>query len=284
MRIASVMLDYDGTIAPLGVLRGESRVFRSVERELRRISGRTPVCIVTAKDYDFVHPRSRFAAGWGCVSGLDVRLADGRTTTRKKLRSLDPALRLAESSALSGTYIELKRGPSGELLGVGFDWSEVPEVKELLTSKLRSLAKSGMILSWDGHSTYADAYSAVPDKGQATILLKNLLGVKGAVMFIGDSAADNSAFQRAEVSVGVTHGQSMDDLGCEYIVEQARLAEFLRSLSDRGMDFMPSMPWVRRKEGLRSRESGGHHVPDEPHQGAGAGRPADGKGTQASGS
>ncbi len=277
------MVDYDGTVAPLGVPRDESRIFKSVEGQLRKISEKIPVCVVTAKAFDFVYPRSRFAAGWACVSGLDVRLADGRRVTRKKLASLEPALRLANSSSVLGTYTELKRGPSGELLAVAIDWSGVPELGASIVRKLKSFSGSGFVVSHYRGSTFADFYGAPPDKGTATKLLKSLLSVKGVVMFIGDSPLDNTAFQRAGISVGVTHGQPADALRCNYLVEQPRLAEFLRSLSDRGMDFSPSIPSVRRKEGMKSSESGGNHVPDQPHEGPGAGGPTDGEGVQAPG-
>jgi hypothetical protein len=243
------MADYDGTIAPLGVMREESRIFGDVEAQLRRISRRIPVCIVTAKDFAFIYPRSSFAAGWACVSGLDIRLADGRQVTQRGLTDLGLALRLAESCELQGSYTELKRGPSGELLAVAIDWGGVPEIGHSIVRRLRPVAQAGHMVVYDPGSTYADVYAAPPDKGRAARLLKGLLRVEGRVMFVGDSVLDNSAFQAAEISLGVLHGQQIRGLRCEYVVEQTRLGEFLRSLSDHGMDFEPSLLGVRRKKG-----------------------------------
>ncbi len=275
-RVGSLLVDYDGTIAPLGIPRTESRIFRGVEAELKAISKSTPVCIVTAKDFGFVQPRSRFAAGWACVSGLDVRLADGRSFAERRLRRLDGALRLAETTEKKGTYTELKRGPSGELLAVALDWTGVSDVGPYVLRGLKPIASEGLFVSHERGTTYADIYAAPPDKGRACRLLVKLLEVESCVMFIGDSALDNSAFRAVDIPIGVAHGQPMDELRCEFVVEQARLAEFLRSLSDRGMEFTPTLPAVRRKGELRAHEGGDNHVPDEPDEGAGTRRPAHG--------
>lgn len=249
MKVDLLLVDYDGTVAPLGVPRDESRIFRSVEKVLREISLKIPVCIVTAKDFDFVEPRSGFAAAWACVSGLDVRLADGRRFTRKKVRSLQDEVELAKWSEGMGSFTELKHGPSGELLGVGIDWSGAPEAGMHILRKIKPLIKAGSPVVYDRQSTFADFYAAPPDKGRATKLLKKVLGKRSGAMFIGDSANDNGAFQEAEMAIGIAHGQPMSQLRCGYVVEQKMLAGFLGSLQDRGMDFTPSLPAVRAKGG-----------------------------------
>jgi hypothetical protein len=247
LKVEGFFSDYDGTIAPLGVPRDVSRIFKGVEVQLRESVRQVPVCIITSKDFDFIYPRSGFAAGWACVSGLDVRLADGRRWTEKNLVDLSKVLRFAKTKESEGASIELKRGPEGELLGVAVDWTEVPETSELMVDSLRTTSREGVTVVYDGASTFADFYAAPPDKGRALKELKRLLDVKGNTMFIGDSPADNSAFQEANIAVGVSHGQALDDLRCGFVVEQARLEEFLRSLCDSGMEFTPSLAGLRPK-------------------------------------
>lgn len=147
MKLGALMVDYDGTIAPLGVRRSESRVFKSVEAELRKIAKLVPVCIVTAKDFEFVHPRSQFASGWACVSGLDVRLPDGRRFPPRRLAGLDGALRIASSFEKQGSYTEFKHGQSGELLAVAIDWTKAPQLGPAILRRLKSLSDSGPIVS-----------------------------------------------------------------------------------------------------------------------------------------
>ncbi|HEV2226435.1 MAG TPA: hypothetical protein VGR56_06485 [Nitrososphaerales archaeon] len=249
MKVDALFSDYDGTIAPLGVPRDDSEILGGVEVQLRRICRQVPVCIITSKDFDFVGPRTSFAAGWACVSGLDVRLADGRRFGRGNLIELSGPLELAKSMEKEGAQTEFKRGPAGELLGLTIDWTVAPELGKSMVGNLMKMSDEGFIASYDRASTFADFYAAPPDKGRALNELKRLLGVRGNTMFIGDAPADNDAFQRADVGVGVSHGQSIDGLGCGFIVEQTKLDGFLRSLSDHGMEFSPSLPGVRRKEG-----------------------------------
>ena len=247
MMINALMVDYDGTIAPLGVPRSESRVLARVESQLRRISILAPVCVVTAKDYGFVHGRTSFASGWACIGGLDVRTRNGGVA-RSRPRSMGKALGLARTVEARGVHLEMKRGPRGVILGISIDWSGNPEIAPMLLGKLATLRRTGFSVVHEMNSTYADVYATPPNKGEATKLLKSLLKIRGNVMFIGDSAMDNTAFQEASVSVGVTHGQPVEALRCKYIVDQSRLAEFLQSLADRGMDFSPRIPWIRRRE------------------------------------
>jgi trehalose-6-phosphatase len=242
LKVGAFFADYDGTIAPLGVPRDESRILEGVEAQLRKFSRQIPVCIITSKDFDFTYPRSGFAAGWACVSGLDVRLSDGRSWTEKNLRDLSKVLRLAETKESEGASIELKRGPGGELLGVAIDWTEVPETSRSMVESLGRISGEGVTVVHDSASTFADFYAARPDKGRALKELKRLLGVEGNTMFIGDAPADNSAFQEADIAVGVSHGQALGELRCGFVIEQARLEEFLRSMSDGGMEFTPSLP------------------------------------------
>ncbi|MDA4120065.1 MAG: HAD hydrolase family protein, partial [Thaumarchaeota archaeon] len=154
----------------------------------------------------------------------------------------------AKSMEREGALTELKRGPAGELLGLAIDWTEVPELGKTVVESLRKMSDEGVSITYDEASTFADIFAATPDKGMALKQLKRLLGVKGNVMFIGDAPADNGAFQEAEVALAVSHGQALDELRCGFVVEQARLEEFLRSLSDGRMEFTPSVPGVTQME------------------------------------
>ena len=247
MKVRALFVDYDGTIAPIGVPRSESRVIRGVERELRRIATQVPVCVVTAKDYDFVRPRCEFASGWACSSGLDIRLADGKTMAPGPLKGLELALGRARAWERRGTITEVKRGPKGEVFGISIDWGSAPELGKAVVDELGRLRSGEGYVAYDGSSTFADVYAAPPDKGKAVRILKKALEVRLGVMFIGDSSLDNGAFRVAEMAIGVAHGQPMSELRCDHIVDQSWLAGFLRSLQGRGMEFTPSLPWVRRK-------------------------------------
>lgn len=248
MRVRAMFVDYDGTIAPLGVPRDQSMVIKGVARELWKISLEVPVCVVTAKDFDFVRPRTEFAVGWACAAGLDIRMADGRVAEARRLRDLRRAMCAARACERLGTYTELKRGPTGDLLAVAIDWSRHPELKASVLARIGTLVKSGEHVAYDGRSAFADVYAAPPDKGKAVRKLKRLLAVKSGVMFIGDSRVDNPAFQEAEIALGVARGQPISELRCDYVVRQSMLSMLLRSLHDRRMDFTPTLPGVEEGE------------------------------------
>ena len=78
MKVGAVFCDYDGTLARMDISRELSRVPDELVGTLTRIAAHVPVAVVTMKDFDFIQTRVPFAAGWPCVGGLEVRLADGR--------------------------------------------------------------------------------------------------------------------------------------------------------------------------------------------------------------
>jgi len=249
MKVGGLFTDYDGTLAPLGVKRIDSRVSSGLESELRKIAARVPFGVITAKSFEFIYPRIPFASAWGCVGGLDLRLADGRVVKEKGLRDMKSALALSDKLRDLGADVEPKRGEGGEILGLGIDWREKPLLQSAIAIELDLLVKEGLHVEFDRYSPFADIYPVAPSKGRALRILHKMLSIKDAIIFIGDSPFDNSAFQAATLSMGVAHGQPMEPLECGFVIEQQDLEVFLRSLSDRGMDFVPTIRGVSKKQG-----------------------------------
>jgi hydroxymethylpyrimidine pyrophosphatase-like HAD family hydrolase len=63
MQISAIVSDYDGTLCPTGAVRNqdENLIPANVEETLWNISGKIPICIVSSKDFAFLHNRARFA-------------------------------------------------------------------------------------------------------------------------------------------------------------------------------------------------------------------------------
>jgi hypothetical protein len=65
MRIDAILSDYDGTLCPTSSLRSQdnsntsSRIRERLETMLWNISEKIDVCIVSSKDFGFLHPRPR---------------------------------------------------------------------------------------------------------------------------------------------------------------------------------------------------------------------------------
>jgi hypothetical protein len=60
-------------------------------------------------------------------------------------------------------------------------------------------------------------------------------------MYWGDSEVDNSAFQLAEISVGIKHRRIMPPLQCKYRLEFLDLERFLSNLLGADFDFQEDM-------------------------------------------
>ena len=67
------------------------------------------------------------------------------------------------------------------------------------------------------------------------------MGVTGSVIYLGDSEADNPAFQLADISIGVKHRRTVPELLCKYILEFFELDSFLSNLIDADFDFRDGM-------------------------------------------
>ncbi|HVC27012.1 MAG TPA: hypothetical protein VND40_02510 [Nitrososphaerales archaeon] len=205
------------------------------------LSSRIPVAVITAKDITFVRARTAFAKGWACAMGAEVMLADGTGYTAEPAQVLESPFQMVEKLVPHGATVEKKRASDGRVLGFSIDWSDGPPVSRskvaLLVSALRG---RGLHVKYDGEERFVDAFCVETDKGAALISLKRMLGVEGAVMYLGDSLADNDAFDVAEIAVGVSHGQRTESLRCRYLVDYVRVSELLGRLLDRDLEFARS--------------------------------------------
>jgi hydroxymethylpyrimidine pyrophosphatase-like HAD family hydrolase len=72
-KIEAIFSDYDGTLSPTSSARNvSSAVPRDLESVLWKISQIIPICIITSKDYHFLHPRTGFAWVVSCMMGIET--------------------------------------------------------------------------------------------------------------------------------------------------------------------------------------------------------------------
>jgi len=242
--VGAIFTDYDGTIASARAARPASKVPLRLARVLERLAARLPLAIITSKDYAFVYPRTRFAHAWACLAGLEIVLKDGRREIAGQIS--DKAAALRELAPLAHRFeIEVKR--IGDVVaGICIDWSRSAapsgEERRLLASLLR---RHGMYVIRSREARYMDAYALRPDKGRALERLKQLMGIRGAVLYMGDSELDNEAFERADISVGVCHGQGAS-LKADLLVRYGDLHLFLGELMRRQFLIDGALRYVRR--------------------------------------
>jgi HAD superfamily hydrolase (TIGR01484 family) len=75
--VNAILSDYDGTLCPTTSVRGDSSYNvgmtpHELEQILFCISKHLPVCIISSKDFEFLHNRARFANILSCVLGLET--------------------------------------------------------------------------------------------------------------------------------------------------------------------------------------------------------------------
>jgi trehalose-6-phosphatase len=76
-QIDAILSDYDGTLCPTTSVRGGNSydagtIPKGLEQILFRISDHIQVCIVSSKDFEFLHNRARFTSILSCVLGLET--------------------------------------------------------------------------------------------------------------------------------------------------------------------------------------------------------------------
>lgn len=257
MKIGAIFSDYDGTLCPLKVPRESAFISRKLQGLLCEISRKIPIAIITTKDLTFIKDRVPFTRGVAAIAGLELEI-DGKSAIDPRvqdgLRIVDRAYRevVAQVATMGDRmFVERKTVGKGDLAAfcvdwrMARDWRKARRKVEPLLARCRQL---GLYVVDAGLSPFADIYVARVDKGSAFLKLKSQLGVQGATMYLGDSEFDNSAFQLADVSIGIRHRGLVPRLLSKYSVEFESLERHLRSLLAVNFNFTPSM--LKRQKAL----------------------------------
>jgi hydroxymethylpyrimidine pyrophosphatase-like HAD family hydrolase len=73
MQIDAILSDYDGTLCPTGSISSkEHSIPQEIENVLWDISEVIPVCIISSKDFEFLHNKTRFANIVSCIMGIET--------------------------------------------------------------------------------------------------------------------------------------------------------------------------------------------------------------------
>jgi len=250
LRLEAIFSDYDGTLCPLELRREEAFIAPRLQRVLTKASKRIPIGIVTTKDLSFINDRVPFAHGIAASCGLQIKVGD-RIITDERIKEPNKKMEKVYQQALSrilqirdNISVERKETEDGNLLAFCIDWRltrDWPEAQRKTVPILAFCKEQGMYVVESNISPFANIYPMQVNKGEALANLRKEMGATGTVMYMGDSEADNPAFQLAEVSVGVKHQRVMPALACKYRLEFFALDSFLSSLIDADFDFQERM-------------------------------------------
>jgi HAD superfamily hydrolase (TIGR01484 family) len=246
MKVEALFSDYDGTLCPLELRREEAYVTPRLRRLLTKISKRIQLGIITTKDLAFIKDRVPFAQGIAATCGLEMQVGDRIIVderVREPNRNVENAYRQALVRVLQlrdNIMIERKENEDGDLIAFCIDWRltrDWPEAKKKATPLLESCKENGLYVVESDISPFANIFPFAVDKGTAFSRLWAEMHVTGPVIYLGDSEVDNSAFERADISIGIKHRRIMPPLQCKYRLEFLQLENFLSNLIDADFDF-----------------------------------------------
>jgi hypothetical protein len=203
---------------------------------LYQISRRIPVAVITTKDLAFVVKRTPFAHAWVGLGGLEIKIGDVVTRAsclRKMTTHLTTALKYAKGFSGNDLIIEEKRDSEGATVAFSVDWRRAENRcrAEERALKIISYCETLPIVSikYEGQPFF-DVFPCPVNKGKALLKLKQKLGLRNGILYMGDSSVDNAAFEAADIAVGVIHEETPDNLVCEYYVKFEDVTTFLQGL------------------------------------------------------
>jgi len=250
VKISAIFSDYDGTLSQLESRREDAVLSPILRRLLTKVSKHITLGIVTTKDLSFIRERVPFAHGVSASCGLEMQVGEKIFLDERVQQPHQQLERTYQEvlkkilQARDNLVIERKESEDEHLIAFCIDWRMArnwDEAKRLAAPLLALCREQGLCVLESDLSPFANVFPVKVDKGEAFKKLKDALGVQGAVMYLGDSEADDPAFQLAEVSIGVKHRRVMPKLQCKYRTEFFGLENLLTELIDSDFDFQENM-------------------------------------------
>lgn len=250
VKVEAIFSDYDGTLCPLELRREDAFISPRLRRLLTKASKQVQIGIITTKDLSFIEERVPFAHGIAATCGLELQVGD-KIITDARVREPNEKFEKVYRECLKrilqirdNVSVERKEKDDGELIGFCFDWRlarDWPEAQRKTTPLLTFCREQGMHIVESSISPFANVFPIEVSKGEAFAKLRTEMNVKGPIMYLGDSEADNPAFQLADISVGIKHRRSAPELLCKYWIEFLELEGFLSDLIEANFEFKEEM-------------------------------------------
>jgi len=250
VKVEAIFSDYDGTLCALELGREDAYIVPRLQRLLTKASKAVKIGIVTTKDLAFIKDRVPFAHAIAATCGLEMQIGD-RTILDERVQEPSSKMQSIYKQVLKeilpirdNIAIERKETEDGNLLAFCLDWRlsrNWDEARRRTMPVLRSCKEAGLCVVESDISPFANVFPFEVEKGSALAKLRKEMEVTGSILYLGDSEADNPAFQLADISVGIKHRRIMPPLQCKYRLEFLELERFLSNLIQADFDFQEGM-------------------------------------------
>ena len=285
MQISAILSDYDGTLSPTVYSKSSNKaeiltMHRNqidLDRVLWQIAGKRIIGIVSTKDFNFLHDRTRFANILSCLMSIETTvLKHTPLATCNKKNCVQKSILNINSEILSKNYQNLesiinkiskfknvsiyrKLTYNRNLLGgITIDWRHLDDWDMTRKSieqdvirkinKINDISEYPMFVQRYSSHPFIDIYSTICSKGVAyeniaKIIHDSNVNLKnGNILYLGDSENDNPAFRKADVSIGVKSDDRLNPkLDCQYLITFDHLPKFLMSLLKNEFNFSETL-------------------------------------------
>jgi HAD superfamily hydrolase (TIGR01484 family) len=282
MQIGAILSDYDGTLCPTDYLVSDNKTGRltnyhnqiELDRVLWEISSRRTIAIVSTKDFNFLHDRTRFAKILSCMMSIETILqhigsascyknrcvqksmlnVDFKILSKnsKKLESIIDRVSLKFKDLTIYRKLTFKRNL---LAGVTIDWRHLDDWYSIkkkiernvlrISNEINDSSEYPLFVQRYSSHPFVDIFSTMCSKGMAydnigkIIHNSNDIKFKNKnILYLGDSENDNPAFRKADLSIGVKSDERLNPkLNCQYLIDFSQLPNFLINLSKNNFNF-----------------------------------------------
>jgi HAD superfamily hydrolase (TIGR01484 family) len=269
MKISVLLSDYDGTLSPTTFLNPHNKIKNEafnnnysktseLERILWEISSKITIGIISTKDFNFLHYRTRFTNIISCMMSIETIIIKHIKSDecykydciKKSILNIDSDILHKNSQQLYSIIdkisskfkdlsIDRKLTFKNNLLaGITIDWRHLNDwnlIKKEVEPCILDIMKNEINNNNSEYSLYIQRYSTHPFVDiYSTICSKetaydnichivneshiNRLENKNIIYF-GDSENDNPAFRKTDISIGIKSDERLNPkLDCQYLI------------------------------------------------------------------
>jgi hydroxymethylpyrimidine pyrophosphatase-like HAD family hydrolase len=281
MQISTILSDYDGTLIPTTLIHSTdikhegfandfSQALLELEKILWKISNKINIGIISTKDFNFLHYRTRYAKIISCMMSIETILIEHIESdkcykyncVKQSILNIDSEIfhknsqKLAYlinkiSSELKDVSIERKLIFKSNLLaGITIDWRNLddwnsikkqvePYIMEIVNNEINKKSEHPLYIQQYSYHPFIDVYSSICSKEIAYDNISKIInelaidrvGNNKKMLYLGDSENDNPAFRKADISIGIKSDERLNPkLDCQYTINFNQLPKFLKNL------------------------------------------------------